>query len=435
MKRTKREDTCFSSSRFSDTSSSRIIGGDDIEYGNLDTGNISSFDFHQYIVSQQFNLLLKLSMPELALMRTSSFVTAAHNYITTQVNIDNPMIVDGWIFNAALAVSNTCNFYISCTKSDNSQGESYLRIAEMFLEARNELKRFGISRGLLDKSFSTVFGMLKAAFAIVDRDFDIDGDGEGGGNTKGDGKIEGSSHCEYVTIDEPFTITESATDYNPYVGEPDTEYISKALANFMATAHQNAKLGSTSSVSQTSLQDKGQVQQQSMQQLSTSKRMTQSFKAKVVSHTPDPGRGIELQKSASPAVPSDEQMKSIRRTATFSPTTGPIHSPQSLSASLPPAPTTAAPTLPAETSNETPEMNEMLAIEQFYGSIPSPTKLTEEELSRFSDNPILMESLRSVEAFDPILIGLSEKAQKAYNMAKRPRASLNLFCDVALFYL
>lgn len=434
MKRTKREDTCFSGSKFSDTSSSRIIGGDDIEYGNLDTGNISSFDFHQYIVSQQFNLLLKLSMPELALMRTSSFITAAHNYITTQVNIDNPMIVDGWIFNAALAVSNTCNFYISCTKSDTSQGESYLRIAEMFLEARNELKRFGISRGLLDKSFSTVFGMLKAAFAIVDRDFDNDDEEDDeGDDAKKDGKIEGSLHSEYVTIDEPFTIKESATEYNPYLGEPDTEYISNALSNFMATAHQNAKLGSTSSVSSTNLQDKSQGQQP-MQSLSTSKRMTQSFKARV-SHTPDSYRGIELQKSASPTVSGDEQMKSIRRTTTFSPTTGPIHSPQSLSASLPPAPSTPAPMSPSATFYRNHEMNEMLAIEQFYGSIPSPAKLSEEELSRFSDNPILMESLRSVEAFDPILIGLSEKAQKAYNMAKRPRASLNLFCDVALFYL
>lgn len=474
MKKTKRKDTCFSPSRFSDSSSSRLTDVNSLEYENLDAGKISSFDFHQYIVSHQFILLQNLSMHELSLMRASSFISDVHKYLTSQVNFDSPMIVDAWIFNAALNASNTCNFYVSCYKSDNSHNESYLKVAGMFLEARNELRRFGISRGLLDKSATDVFSMIKKALSIIENDLDAnddDNNAEGDNNNNGsdepaskseDAPSSSSSSTssaqppakEPLSTEEPFTIEKRGTDCNVYTGEPDTEYITKAIKEYMATAHhQNTSSSSLHAPVIPVQQDKGQSQQpvQPVQPLSASKRMTFTFKGRTP-HPPEANKN-ELQKSASPTVPNsggsssgnseDSLPKSVRRTATTS----------GLSVSLPVGQSPSAQgSLSSPTSSSTPksssspslsmrlykntEADEMLAIEHFYASLPQPMLPKEkDDLSRFSDSPVLLDALKSEEAFDPVFIGLSEKAQKAFNMANRPRASLNLFCEVALHYL
>lgn len=428
--RTKKVDKCFSAAKFSESSSSRLIGGDDLEYESLHMGRISRFDFHQYVVSNQFNLLLKLSMPELALMRAYSFITATHKYLSAQFNRENPMFVDGWVFSAALAASNTCNFYISCTKSDNSHSESYLKIADMFLEARNELKRFGLSRGLLDSSASSTFGMLKAAFAMTGNNFEPSPQQVEAINTvvtaATDDVTTTGTESEQQQKEEASSVPpKKLDDTEGYMNEPNTDYITKALEDYMSSAHKQILSSSMPpSSGTTGQQDQNQGQQQQQQQLpqplsnsTSSRRVSFNFKMRS-SHSTT----LELQRGISSGSPGsgDETPRSAKRSVFASP-----------------AAVAAAAALTSVRSCKNSVDDEMLAIEQFYATVPPPPPLPQDkdDLARFKDNPILVDALKSVESFDSILIGVSEKAQKAYNMANRPRASLNLFCEVALLYL
>lgn len=473
MKKTKRMDTCFSASKFSDSSYARLTGDNVLEYELLDAGKVSSFDFHQYLVANQFNLLQDLSMYKLALMRVSSFIADVRKYLTSQANRDNPMIVDAWIFNAGFTISNFCSFFISGSKSDNSQAESHLKVAAAALQARNELRRFGISRGLLDKSAIDVFSMIKSALKAIESDLDAadDEDGSGSSNTSSENAQPSPSTSPSTTpaqlsikdplsTEEPFTIEERGTDCNAYTGDPDTKYIENAIKEYMAATHsQIPSAGSLHASTPQLQQDRGQSQQpmQSVQQLSSSKRMTFNFKNRTT-HSFEPSKG-ELQKSASPTVPSsggssssssgnsdDNQLKSVRRTVTTtsisaSTPAGTRHSPHgsltssvSLSSSVS-ASSSTSPALPGPIHEST-ESSEMLAIEHFYASLPKPMPPKEDDdLSRFSDNQMLMGFLKSEEEFDRIFIDLSEKALKSYKLAHRPRAALNIFCDVALHYL
>lgn len=461
MKNTKRKDSCFSPLKFSASSSTTIIGGEDIEYESLDTGNISSFDFHQYVVAHQFNLLLKLDMPELALMRACSFIVDAHKYIPTLANKEKPMLVDGWIFSAALAVSNTCNFYISCSKSDNSHSDSYLKIADTFLMARNELKRFGISRGMLDESASDIFGMMKAALAIIDRDFNANGAPDNDNQIK-DCASEKDMKDSIAIEDEPAQNEEPSMEYTIYMDEPDTEYITNAIAEYSAAAHpQSASSGGSSSSSSSQGQlDKSPTQQplQGPQPIgSTSRRMTFNFKSRA-SHA-DLFRNDSFKSNSSTSYGAgndDIQLKSLKKIPTniVPQVTSPSYHNLSASASptlttsssssyssSSPSPSSSTGTGGASSSSTTryraSEMDEMLSIEQFFSSLPPPVIVPKEkeDFSQFSDNPILIDAMKYIDSFDSIFIGISEKAQKAYNMANRPRASLNLFCEVALLYL